>query len=370
MSEIEIGKTFDTSFDDAEFLAALSGEDKKEEATNNVVEIKEEADPLSFLYEEPKEETAENKEEDKKEDKKEVAAIEKEVIEDNTNESGDVDYENIARVLVEAGEWEEFEFEGVDGKITKEDFEQLRAEQQKIKLEKLREESFDKDEKEFLEFKKNGGDIKAYVNSLTLIQTVDSKLDVTTDEGKKVAVATYYKQIVGWSDEKVNRHIARIEKDLELDEEAEMAEKEIKSRLKENHDNLIKEAQYKAAKIEEDNRTYKETLKETVKSKKFETKQVNQILRDVVEKDERGLAEVDKKYIELRNNPELIVDLWEYLFNREKLVEKIKKETATTNNREVFKKIVIGKRSKDTKNNSQDTNEKREVVVPIPINNK
>jgi hypothetical protein len=372
MEDIGIGNSFD-----ADFLAAITG-DKKEEETSqkdNVVEL-DDNDPLSFLglskeedtsdkVEETKEDVSAEKTEDKTEVKKEEKATEEKVVEANTDDEGEVDYENVARILVESGEWEEFEFEGENGKITKEDFEQLRAEQQKARLEKLRETSFDKDEKEFLEFKKNGGDIKAYADSLTVIKNVDEKLDITTDRGKKVAIATYYKNFVGWKDEKINNYIAMVEKSLTLDEEAEMAEKEIKTKLQERHEALVEEAKERAAKIEEKDKEYKETLKEVAKNKKYETKQVNQILRDIVEKDETGLSAVDKKYVELRNNPELITDLWEYLFNKEKLIEKIKKEATTKNNRETFKKIVIGKRNKDTKATSQETNQKREVVVPI-----
>jgi len=367
MSEIEIGSPIE-----ADFLGALLSNDKEPEKVekNNIATIDD--NEGGFLKDLGITEEGETKKEDTAEEvEKEVVeelvseTKEEEVIEQNTNEEGEVDYENIISVLISSGEWEEFELEDQEGKITKETFDYIKKEQQKIKEEKLRKSAFSKDEQEFLEFKKNGGDIKAYADSLNKIQLVDDKLDITTDEGKKIAIATYYKNVIGWNDERINKHISRLEKDLELDEEAEMADKEIKGMLKENHDKLVKEAAERSEKIKKENEEYEKTLKETVKNKKYDTKQVNQIVKDVIVKDEKGLAEVDKKYIELRNNPELIADLWEYFFNKEKLVEKIKREATTENNKETFKKIVFGKKGKQTKAGDTEENKKGEVVIPI-----
>lgn len=319
------------------------------------------------------------KEESKEKEKEEPAAEDKteevdnkeaeSVIEEQVEES---DYEKKAKLLVEAGIWDEFEVELEEGQeFDKEVYENLKKQQKEAKEEKLKEKvlsGLSKDEKEFIEFKKNVNNdpnaLKLYVQSINN-KEASERIDISTDSGKKLAVKIYYKEVVGWSDDKIEKHISRAEKDLELDEEAEMAESKIKTIVKEKHDKIVKEAEERAKEAEKKAQEYNESIEKTLKEQGYDNKKIKAVLKDITERDEVGLSSIDKLYLKAISTPEKVTKLLEFLSDEEEFVNKIAKKKESEAADKVYKKIKFKKTTPNSKTAAEVDNNNEDIVISL-----
>jgi hypothetical protein len=315
---------------------------------------------------EVKEEIEEEEEDKPKKEKKQETSEPIDIFEDSSKEededtkSSDTDYKSIAQALVAVGEWDEdLALEDEDGNVIpisdlesmdEETFNTFKAAQAKSKKQKVEEEVYGKlssDEKEFIEFKKNGGDLDEFLQTYTRKQRVES-LDISTDAGKKTAIYSYYKNVVGWAPEKIQKHIQRLERDLELDEEAETAKAEIDTLVKSEHDALLKRQDEFVKQRQEAEQKYKENIKNNLKQFNFDPKKINTVLRDVTERDENGFTAIDKKFLELRNNPEEIEFLYSALMDRENFIKRVSQKKVNEEKLKTFKTIKVNKKSKSS----------------------
>jgi hypothetical protein len=327
-------------------------------------------DPIeetSIIEEPPKEEKKEEEEEvqleepkeEKVEEAQDLFAEESQEEEELQNSSG-TDYKSIAQALIAVGEWDEdLALEDEEGNVIpisdledmdEETFNTFKAEQAKLKKQKLEEEVYGKlstDEKEFIEFKKNGGNLDQFFQTYTRKQRVED-LDISTDQGKKTAIYSYYKNIVGWAPDKIQKHIQRLERDLELDEEAETAKAEIDTLVKAEHEALLERQKEIVKQRQEAEQKYKESIKDNLKQLSFDTKKINTVLRDVTERDENGFTAIDKKFLELRNNPEEIEFLYSALMDRENFIKKVSQKKVNEEKLKTFKTIKVNKKSKSS----------------------
>lgn len=288
---------------------------------------------------------------EEKEAREKKAGVNKEKTEVKSEEGeDDVDYNSVYKAFVATGEWEEVEIEGEDKNIDKETFNYIAKEQAKRKREKVKEEVFkdlSEDEKAYFEHKKNGGNYLEFLKAHSFKQQAEN-IDISTDAGKKNAIYAYYKNIVGWSDEKTKNYINRIEKELELQQEAESAKEEIEKVTKADFEKVKENArQAKEARDVAENK-FKEDVKTALKTEKIDTKKVNSIIRDVTDRDERNLSVIDKKYLEIRNNPEKIAELHSFLLDYENFTKKVSQKEVNKKGLEEFKKITFNKSGKKT----------------------
>lgn len=319
-----------------------SKEDKEKVKEEKVEEVVDEKNIIDF---------GDDDEEEKKVEKKETEKVKK--------EEDEIDYQALAEALVSSGQWKEFEIEGEDKKIDKETFENLLKEQTSLKETEAKEKVLSvlsNDEKEFLEFKKKGGDLESFVKTFDFKQKAEN-LDITTDQGKKGVIYSYYKNMIGWKDERIQKHLATIEKDLELDEEAEMAKSKIEEYGKNKHEEVKNQTAEAARLRKEAEDKYKEDVKSNLKEKGLDTKKSNIIIRDFTDRDEKGFTEVDKKYLELRNNPEKIDFLWSFLMDTDKFLEKISQKKVNEKELESFKKIKFNKKTKQNQHQEEEIEE-------------
>lgn len=298
-------------------------------------------------------------EEKKVEQKAEEKPLFEEVENKVEKKKDNTDYEGIYKALVASGEWEEVEIEGEDKTIDAETFKLIQKQQKENRLNAEKEKLLSvlsQDEKDFLEYKKNGGNALEFLKAQDFKQKAEN-LDISTDNGKKLAIYSYYRNFVGWSDEKTQKHINRIEKELELADEAQMAKDKIEEFTKAEFERIKAEAKQAKELRDKAENDFKESVKNNLKNKDYDTKKINSVIRDFTDRDERGYTAIDKKYLELRNNPEKVDELWQFLMNYEDFTKKISQKKVNEAQLDVFKTIKINKKSKENRQQKEEPTE-------------
>lgn len=293
---------------------------------------------------------------DKKEVKEEIPDLkaEEDIIEE-TPVKTEEDYKELAERLVNEGLWKPFEIEE-DFVLDEDGFKALREQQNILKTQELEKKVFSKlsdEEKAFLEFRKNGGNLEEYLNTFNIKKAVGS-IDITTDDGKKSSIYSYYKNMVGWNDKKIARHIKGLEADMELDEEAEFTKSKLDAKAKELHQNTLQKTEQQKKAREKAQTDYINGIKSSLKERKVTTKEVNKIVKDFTEVDERGFAEVDKAFLSFRNDPEKVQMLWEMLLDTDNFIKKQTQKVANEVTKKNFK-ILMTKQTKQNNNTNTDT---------------
>lgn len=375
--EVLFGDTVETDLfgneidlEDDEF--AVEEPEQKEEVETpqkKVEQPKSEEEEIIFVENEEEDETLRKKEASgskKKEAEEEEGSEKKKEVEEEGGEAtskkekkseeeeeegaakkGDdaVDWDGIYNQMVASGEWEAVEIKGEDKTIDKETFLQISKEQKKARIAKEKEEVLNvlsDDEKEYLEYKKNGGNLSAFVKTFNFKQQAEN-LDISTEQGQKNAVYAYYKNVVKWKDDRIQKHIGQLEKDLELEDEAKMAKGEIETITAEDHKTIKEKAKADAERKQLAEQKFVETAKATLKEGGFDTKTSNLIVRDFTDRDERKLTAIDKKFLELRNNPDEMAELWSFLMDKDKFIEKVSQKKVNESELDSFTKIQINK---------------------------
>lgn len=310
--------------------------EKKEEAKTEI-EVEPVNDTEDLFGENLKEE------EKSKEDK--VEKIEKEV--DKETES--VDYLKRTRELIAQGIWEDIE--GIEDleELTEEDYEELKTQQKEFQAEQIKEKvlsELDEDEKEFLEYKKAGGNLEKYTLSL-FNKRKASQLDITTVQGKKEALFEELTTLQGLSKEEALEDIAVFEKAGKLEEKAEKAFERIQKVTKENHTKLVQEQKQREQEVEQRRTKFIEDTKNSLKENGLDTKKVNQVLKNVSQLDENGYTEIDKAFLSVRNDPKKIKALHDFLLDYDNFEKSISQKKVNDDKLTTVKKLKFRKR-KDT----------------------
>lgn len=340
-TETEDSKTEETApaKEEKQEAAPVEASPEKEvEEKSGKVEIEDILDkPVAFDDEEPTQaETTEAKE-----------AIKEALSSDDEN----FDYDYVSKKLIEAGFWEDFEGRE-ETEITKEVFEQLSKQQDKWKKENLATtlfSSLDPAEKEFLAFKKQGGDLHTYYQSRTQVDRINN-LDIDSEQGKLNSIYTYYKNFVGWGDAKIQKHLARISESPEdLEEEAMSSYEKIQQHTKQQHQQLIEQQQQVAEQRQQAVNDYKKTVRETLKTKNFNQNQIKSVVSGLTKLDENGFAEVDKAFLQFRNNPERAIELYRFLTDYQGYIEDVTRTRENETKKRVFMDIKKAKKTEDEK---------------------
>lgn len=297
-------------------------------------------------------EDTDEEEEDAENDKEKGAAKEKKPKEPKGDD--DVDYKNAYELNVKLGIWNEVDFGDEEPEFDGELFDKIKNAQEERKESKLKEgvyEKLDPTDKEFLEFKKNGGDINQWVNSVYNQKQLE-EFDTSTDSGKKSIIASYYKNTAGWTDAKIDRYIKTLEEGVELDEEADFAKGKMDELTKQNHQKLVEDQAKLKRQQEEAEKKYKDDTKNILKEQGYKTTDVNMILRDIADRDESGFTKLDRVFVDARNNPERAPELREFLMNRESFVKKLVQAEINKSKLEDAKKIKIKTDKKESPENT------------------
>lgn len=218
------------------------------------------------------------------------------------------------------------------------------------------------DLKLLIELAENGGNLKELSKLYAERQEI-LEHDISTEEGQSEIVKQYYKSI-GKTDDWVKRHIARLKSDEDLASEAEEVKESFQLKKKEEADKKALSEQKEIKRKEEEkinkiNMLGGSFIKQGLSQKAAATA-VDYVYKEAYKtKDGTLLTEFDKKIIDVKNNPDELLELIQFLNNKEKYLQlktskEITKKTETT-----FKDIL--KNNVNKKVGNVDTGVEKQV---------
>lgn len=273
------------------------------------------------------------------------------------------DYNSLAKELVDLGIWKEFKSEdGEELDLDEETFNKLKELQAETKITELKDKNLSKVEQEYLEFKKNGGDFESYANA-SKFQEQATNLDISTMEGKQTAVYSYYKNIVGWSPERAAKYVEDSIKNLNIDEDADFAKEKLEEKANAALDKVRREEQDRLQKIATEQESFEKTLKEELANIGFNTKQLGQVSKDFKVNQEENLANIDKKYLELKSDPKQAAILWNLLFDQENYLKSYSNKKVNDASLKAFEGITLSKKVRTRTSASDEDKQPKGIVL-------
>lgn len=247
------------------------------------------------------------------------------------------DYQATAEKLIKDGFWEDFEGrEDLD--IDAETFKQLSSQQDKWKKENLKGAIFstlDPAEQEYLEYKKMGGDLDSYYQSRSKLNRAEN-LNIETQEGKVSAIYTYYKNFVGWDDNKIQKFISKLD-NSDLQEEAESSIGKVQEHLRGKHQQMLQRQQEAKKQREEAISSYKKNVRTVLKEQKIADTQARQIVKSLTEVNkDTGFTDIDKAYVAFRNDPQRSVLLYQFLTDPQSFIENVSQQKQQEERKKLF----------------------------------
>jgi len=247
------------------------------------------------------------------------------------------DYQATAEKLIKDGFWEDFEGrEDLD--IDAETFKQLSSQQDKWKKENIKGAIFstlDPAEQEYLEYKKMGGDLDSYYQSRSKLTRAEN-LNIETQEGKVSAIYTYYKNFVGWDDNKIQKFISKLD-NSDLQEEAESSIGKVQEHLRGKHQQMLQKQQEAKKQREDAISSYKKNVRTVLKEQKIADTQARQIVKSLTEVNkDTGFTDIDKAYVAFRNDPQRSVLLYQFLTDPQSFIENVSQQKQQEERKKLF----------------------------------
>jgi len=247
------------------------------------------------------------------------------------------DYQATAEKLIKDGFWEDFEGrEDLD--IDAETFKQLSSQQDKWKKENLKGAIFstlDPAEQEYLEYKKMGGDLDSYYKSRSKLNRAEN-LNIETQEGKVSAIYTYYKNFVGWDDNKIQKFISKLDNN-DLLEEAETSIGKVQEHLRGKHQQMLLRQQQAQKQRQDAISSYKKNVRTVLKEQKIADTQARQIVKSLTEVNkDTGFTDIDKAYVAFRNDPQRSVLLYQFLTDPQSFIENVSQQKQQEERKKLF----------------------------------
>ena len=247
------------------------------------------------------------------------------------------DYQATAEKLIKDGFWEDFEGRE-DLEIDAETFKQLSSQQDKWKKENIKGAIFstlDPAEQEYLEYKKMGGDLDSYYQSRSKLNRAEN-LNIETQEGKVSAIYTYYKNFVGWDDNKIQKFISKLD-NSDLQEEAESSIGKVQEHLRGKHQQMLQRQQQAQKQREDAISNYKKNVRTVLKEQKIADTQARQIVKSLTEVNkDTGFTDIDKAYVAFRNDPQRSVLLYQFLTDPQSFIENVSQQKQQEERKKLF----------------------------------
>ena len=279
----------------------------------------------------------------------------------------DFDYKKLYQSLVDIGTW--VEVEGIDDiSLDKETFTKIVKLQEEEKTKEIEEKIYSNitdEEKEFFDFKSKGeGDLAAYMQNFMQTKRLES-IPMETDQDKLNVIFSYYTTELGRDEKWANKQIERLIKDMEVDDEATLAYNKLNEKLKKEKEQILAHQQQQIELKEAAIKEYKKGLKDTLKSKNFDSSKINNIVKGLTEVDKTGFTTVDKAYLEFRNNPEKSVQLFQFLTDYDKFVESITSNKVNTEKKRLFLELKNSKNTPQERLYTEQNNNTRKIKNPL-----
>ena len=350
---LESATSFGADIEKIEDVNALLGDDDEDEdkkETKKKADKKENVDDDSDKDDESKEDKKSKKSAPKKENEDTETPEELEAVNDILK--------NTVNYLVEKGLW--LDWEGrEDLEIDQKTYAEIAAKQDEARVGKLFDELIDSTGpygKAIIGFVKQGGDPDAVIDIFKEQKQIEN-FDTSSEEGSKALINKYYKEILNWKPERIERHISTLIANDELETEI--------SDVKESYDKYHQKELQQIAQQQQE-----ETLKQKERESKFKENITSAIqeLKDLPEKDkkliEKSILNYNNKlsdgtqvsdfyvrFAQVQSNPKEYIDLVRFVMDKENYIKSLKTEI---NNKVVDKtfNFVKGNTALTTKKSS------------------
>ena len=197
--------------------------------------------------------------------------------------------------------------------------------------------------KTLIDIAEKGGNLKELSKLYTERQEI-LEHDISKEEGQVEIIKQYYKSI-GKNDEWIKKHVARLKSDDDLSTEAEEVKETFQLKKKEEADKKALLDQ-KEIKRKEEEKINKITMlgNSFIKnglSQKAAATAVDYVYKDAYKtKDGVTLTEFDKKIIDVKNNPDELLELIQFLNNKEKYIQLKTSKEITKKTENTFANIL------------------------------
>lgn len=354
----------------------VGGKDKpeiKQVKEDEVIQVKSPLDGIEEIniedFEEKKIEDKDKKESEKTDEKIE----DKEEVTEEAQAINEV-LKSTTDYLVKKGLWLDWKDRDTQ-EITPEVYAEIAAKQDEVRLNNMFNELIDTTGdygKAIINFVKEGGNPDDIIDIFKEQKQVES-IDTKSEEGKKILINKYYKEVHNWKPEKIERQIATLIGSEGLETEAD----EIKELYNEFHKKELQKVTAEQAEYQETLRKreseFKDTITKTIvarqdlneKEKKFIQKSV--LDYNVKLPNGNQVNEFYVKFAEVQANPEEYVDLVRFIMDKKNYLEKLSSKTTNKAIDEAYS-FIKGNTALSTKKGSQHDKIERKNTDVVEFN--
>lgn len=294
--------------------------------------------------------------------------------EEDTEDAEETDSKQINSVLsstvdylIQSGKWVDFEGRE-DLEITDEVYADLAAKQDEYRVSKLFNELVDSTGdygKAIISHIKSGGNPDEIID-LFKEQKLLQQIDTSTEVGKQSMIEKYYKEVLGWKPEKVERTVKRLITDNEIDTEFT----DVKEMYDKHYQEQLQQTQEKAKQQELENTQRQATFVNNIKSALQQdtslTENDKSLIQNSVFNFKHTLPNGQKvndfyvKFAELQADPKEYIEFVRYVMDKENYKKSLRREEKTVANKNAFSFIKGGTALSKTKNSQTQINESKE----------
>lgn len=313
-----------------EFLDDIPNlEDELEEP---IEEGKEKKPETTAKDEKPTEEGKEKKPEEGKEKKPDTGKDE-EGDDAKTDTEVVTVLKNTVDYLVENGIWEDFDGRE-DLELTQEVYAELAAKQDEFRLNKKFDElvnSTGNYGKAIISHIKNGGNPDEVIDIFKEQQQVQS-IDTSTETGKQSLIEKYYKEVLGWKPEKVERTVKRLITDNEIDTEFNDVKELWDNHYQQKLDKLKEDSDAQKQAALDKKKTFVNNVKSAIDDDGTltpkEKKLIEKSILDFKHTLDNGqkVSDFYVKFAEMQSNPKTYVQLVRFVMDPEKFVKTLEEK--------------------------------------------
>jgi hypothetical protein len=275
--------------------------------------------------------------------------------------SSTVDY------LIQSGKWVDFEGRE-DLELTDEVYADLVVKQDEYRVSKMFNELVDSTGdygKAIISHIKNGGNPDEIID-IFKEQKQLQQIDTSTEVGKQSMIEKYYKEVLGWKPEKVERTVKRLITDNEIDTEFT----DVKEMYDKHYQEQLQQTQEKAKQQELENTQRQATFVNNIKSALQQdtslTENDKSLIQNSVFNFKHTLPNGQKvndfyvKFAELQADPKEYIEFVRYVMDKENYKKSLRREEKTVANKNAFSFIKGGTALSKTKNSQTQINESKE----------
>lgn len=253
---------------------------------------------------------------------------------------------NTVDFLVKSGQW--VDFEGREGlEITPEIYQEIVINQDKIRLNAQFDELVDSTGdygKAIIAHVKNGGNPDDVIDIFKEQKALEA-IKTDTEAGKQVLIEKYYKDIMGWKDEKVQKHIKRLITDDEVNSEFTDVKELYDNHYKQQLESLDKEAKAQQQLAQQRKEEFKTSIKTALEKENTLTPKERKEVEDAIlnfKHDVGGGQRVNDFYIrfaEMQKDPSQYIELVRFVMNPKNYKKTIAQVAESTEAVKAFKFI-------------------------------